>query len=314
MWNPTKDVETHHLWLVFSTFISKTEEIKFLTSLLECDLGGLWRRENLPKISGPAPAVFPASVFSSRLWCESTYRSSESRWGRNPLTELWSRSGRTSAALPRPRRHNGGQPPNGRAEEITSQTPRGAPAVFCEERAGLLLVANTGRQRAVGGRGRMSSEHELLWVKENPSFKTTRAASCADLTLTSRGEPSLQLAEPLLKMQVAESELAWLTETGNKGPWWIDICGTKRCSFRQAEEKNLSKVSCLFALFFPQFFLHLLRRPQTVSSSFHSSLLILFLLFIVGLVGILGQEIRKERVFLELRSYADDKPLNANKL
>lgn len=52
----------------------------------------------------------------------------------------------------------------------------------------------------------------------------------------------------------------------------------------------------------------------TRDSSFHSSLLIFFLFFIVGLVGILGQEIRKERVFLELRSYADDKPLNANKL
>lgn len=32
------------------------------------------------------------------------------------------------------------------------------------------------------------------------------------------------------------------------------------------------------------------------------------------MVGILGQEIRKERDLLELRSYADDKPLNANKL
>lgn len=59
-------------------------------------------------------------------------------------------------------RHNGGQPPNGRAEEITSQTPWGAPAVFREERPGLLSLANVGRQRPVGGRGRMRSENDLL--------------------------------------------------------------------------------------------------------------------------------------------------------
>lgn len=76
-----------------------------------------------------------------------------------------------------------------------------------------------------------------------------------------------------------------------------------------------------FRSFIPQFFLHLLHQPHKASSSRpHVTLFpflsanLFFLFFIVGMVGILSQEIRKERDLLELRSYADDKPLNANKL
>lgn len=63
-------------------------------------------------------------------------------------------------------RHNGGQLPNGRAEEITSQTPWGAPAVFREEHPGLLSVANVGWQRPVGGRGRMRNENYYCELKK----------------------------------------------------------------------------------------------------------------------------------------------------
>lgn len=171
MWNLTNDVETRHLWLAFSIFDTKTEEISFLTSLLKCGLRRSWgwlilllrlRQNQWPR----PPPCFQPLCSRRRLWCESTRRSSESRWDRNPLTELWSPSGGTDAALPRLWRHNGGEPPNGKAKEITSQTWRGAPAVFREERAGLLSVANAGRQRPVGGQGRMSSEHELLRMEE----------------------------------------------------------------------------------------------------------------------------------------------------
>lgn len=141
-------------------------------SLLKCDLGRSWcwlilllrLRQNQrlhPR------CVSCASVFLSQLWCESTYRSSESRRDRNSLTELWSPTGSIDVALPRLHWHNGGEPPNGRAEEITSQIPWGAPAVFREERAGLLSMANAGQQTPVGGRGRMISDHFYCEWKNN---------------------------------------------------------------------------------------------------------------------------------------------------
>lgn len=53
-------------------------------------------------------------------------------------------------------------------------------------------------------------------------------------------------------------------------------------------------------------------QPRDTSPSAH--LLIFFLISLFGVIGILGWEIIKECVLLELRSYTDDKPLNPNKL
>lgn len=67
--------------------------------------------------------------------------------------------------------------------------------------------------------------------------------------------------------------------------------------------------------------LHTLVAPVTSASSSQprdtgpsAHLLIFFLISLFGVIGILGWKIIKECVLLELPSYADDKPLNPNKL
>ncbi|CAG12411.1 unnamed protein product, partial [Tetraodon nigroviridis] len=74
--------------------------------------------------------------------------------------------GGTNAALPRLQPHDGGQPPIGGAKEITSQAPRGAPAVFRQERAGLLSVANAGRQRPVEMSGTGEDISQVHWKQQ----------------------------------------------------------------------------------------------------------------------------------------------------
>lgn len=80
-----------------------------------------------------------------RLRCESMYQSSESRWDRNPLIDLWLQSKCTEAGLPRlrkntERRHNGGTTVEGKAEEITSQALQGCSAGGGVGWGGLLVV------------------------------------------------------------------------------------------------------------------------------------------------------------------------------
>lgn len=109
-----------------------------------------------------------------RLRYESMYQSSESRWDRNPLIDLWLQSKCTEAGLPRlrkntERRHNGGTTVEGKAEEITSQALRVCSAGgvggcwWCSERStwGRIHRANTDWQRPVGGLAVMSGASDL---------------------------------------------------------------------------------------------------------------------------------------------------------
>lgn len=176
MWNRTKDAETHHLWLVFSTFDCKTKKSNFLhfcwSAILEDCAANSLSFSVCGKISCPTPPWFLqlCLLVSALMWLNVPVKWIQGDW--NPLKDLWSLSGAAYAALPRFWWYNRGQSPKGRAGEITSQTPWGAPAVFREERAGLLLVAgNADRLRSVCGRGRMSSKHDLLRVEENWVWK-----------------------------------------------------------------------------------------------------------------------------------------------